>query len=107
MKVVCDTNIFISAILFGGKPEEIIKRGKEGSFEIVISNFILHEIIKVLTEKFNAPFEIIQNVIMDLRSYVTLISPQKYHLKIKLLFSKKMIPTIGYSNVGCQQMLTI
>lgn len=52
MRVVPDTNIFISAILFGGKCEEILWLAALGSCEIIISKSILEEVRGVLHHKF-------------------------------------------------------
>ena len=53
MRVVLDTNVYISAILFGGNCEEILRLAGLGSFEILISKAILLEIKSVLKDKFN------------------------------------------------------
>ena len=37
IKVVIDTNIYISAVLFGGNSEKIRKLAKEGKIELLIS----------------------------------------------------------------------
>jgi predicted nucleic acid-binding protein len=41
IKVVADTNVYISAILFGGKAEEIRKLVREGQVQLLISETIL------------------------------------------------------------------
>jgi putative PIN family toxin of toxin-antitoxin system len=48
-KVVLDTNIWVSALLWGGKPAEIIKAAEHGKFSIFISEEIVMEISRVLT----------------------------------------------------------
>ena len=53
MRVVFDTNIYVSAFLFPGKyPEFILDRALQGDFDLYISNFILEEFGRVLREKF-------------------------------------------------------
>ena len=52
LRVVLDANIYISAILFGGLPDEIIKLGQIGSIQILLSDQIKSEIKKVLKVKF-------------------------------------------------------
>ncbi len=37
MRIVLDTNVYISAILFGGKPEKIRKLLKDGEVEVLVS----------------------------------------------------------------------
>lgn len=53
IKVVLDTNIIVSAIVFGGKPRDIIYLIQEKEFEAYVSPFILYELKEVLTKKFN------------------------------------------------------
>lgn len=75
IKVVADTNVYISAILFGGKPEEIRKLAREGKVELLISETILAEIAGILKRKFNWFDWQISEVIKDIKSITTLITP--------------------------------
>ena len=64
MKLVLDTNIFISAFYWGGNPQRLINRIIEGLDELYISNEILSEIISVMNRpKFKTQPEIIDNYI--------------------------------------------
>jgi len=64
MKIVMDTNIFISAFYWGGNPQKIIDRIIEGLDELYISNEILNEIASVMTRsKFKTSPEIIERYI--------------------------------------------
>lgn len=47
-RIVIDTNVLISGILWGGKPWNIIKSWREGKFLLVISPFILAELVGIL-----------------------------------------------------------
>jgi len=49
IKVVIDTNVIISAILFGGIPGELISLWKSGRIKPLASKEIVDEYIKVLT----------------------------------------------------------
>ena len=51
-KVLLDTNIVISSILFGGKPRKIIKFIQEGKIISIISSVLLAELNDVLVKKF-------------------------------------------------------
>lgn len=48
-RVVADSNVIISAIVFGGVPEVIIKLVRTGQVELALSRFILEETAGVLT----------------------------------------------------------
>lgn len=52
MRVVLDTNVLVSALLFGGKPSRIVKLAKDGLIELVVSPFILTEFEEKLKSKF-------------------------------------------------------
>jgi len=61
MKLVLDTNIFVSAFYWGGNPQKIIDRIVEGTDELYISNEILAEIAATMTRpKFKTRPEIIE-----------------------------------------------
>ena len=75
IKVVADTNVYISAILFGGNSEEIRKLARDGEVELLISEAILAEIAGVLKRKFHWFDWQISEVIKDIRAITTLITP--------------------------------
>ena len=49
LKVVLDANVWISALLWGGKPAEIVKVAGDRQFVIFLSEEIVREISQVLT----------------------------------------------------------
>ena len=51
MKVVIDTNVFISATFWHGDPERIITKAENNEIELVLSKEIIEEFIKVLHYK--------------------------------------------------------
>jgi putative PIN family toxin of toxin-antitoxin system len=82
LKVVLDTNIYISAILFDGKSEDIIKLVREGIVEVLISEAVILEIAEVLRRKFGWESWQISQVIDGIRETATLTIP---HQSISLL----------------------
>jgi len=53
LRVVLDTNILVSALIFpGGPPEDVYRLALEGRVELVTSRPLLVELGRVLTEKF-------------------------------------------------------
>ena len=52
IRVVADTNIFVSAIMFGGLPGAFLDLALRGSFSLVISTAILEELDEKLRRKF-------------------------------------------------------
>jgi len=75
LRVVLDTNVYISAILFGGKCEEILKLASQRLFEVVISKKILGEIKSVLKEKFYWTDKQIAEVIKYIKEIASVINP--------------------------------
>jgi len=54
MKLVFDTNIFISSFFWGGNPRKLMTRIIEGKDTLYVSNEILHEVFSVMARpKFN------------------------------------------------------
>ena len=51
-RVVFDTNIFISALLFGGNPRQCLELSRTGEIELFVSRDILVELSQKLQEKF-------------------------------------------------------
>lgn len=54
-RVVLDTNILISGVVFGGKPREILEMAKTRVIQGVISQILLAELGEVLSKKFDYP----------------------------------------------------
>lgn len=47
MKVVLDTNVFVSGVFFGGAPGKVLEAWRDGVLEIVISSEIIEEYVRV------------------------------------------------------------
>jgi len=57
MKLVLDTNIFISSFFWGGNPRKLMTRIIDGKDALFISNEILREVFSVMTRpKFNVNY---------------------------------------------------
>ncbi|MBA7619287.1 hypothetical protein ES703_26625 [subsurface metagenome] len=75
VKVVVDTNVLVSATLFGGNPEKILDSAEEGRIEILISLPILEEFMEVLQEKFGFSSSMAELAASGIREISTLITP--------------------------------
>jgi putative PIN family toxin of toxin-antitoxin system len=51
-RVTLDTNIYVSALNFGGRPAQLLGMAQAGSIRIDISDEIIDELIRVLREDF-------------------------------------------------------
>lgn len=75
LRVTLDTNIYISAVLFGGKPDEILDLAREGKIRVVISEKIISEITEILGRKFRAENWRVQKIVRHIRRFTTLVVP--------------------------------
>lgn len=64
--LVLDTNVLISGYLWDGKPRQLLKLLKEGSFTLLYSEETINEFAKVLSLKFGFAAEEIHAIIMDM-----------------------------------------
>lgn len=73
-RVVFDTNIYISALLFSdGIPRKIFRLAQKGEFSLLISKSIMAEIRGVLHTKFDYDFsmlEILETLLLELCSLI-------------------------------------
>src|SRR5690349_21006235 len=76
-KVVFDTNIFISGIVYGGVPRRCMDLAYERKVELFTSQILLLELIVVLRKKFDWPEERIESVIEGISKYTNIINPTK------------------------------
>lgn len=77
-KLVLDSNVVISALVFGGKPREILELAVKGLVEIAISDDILEEIRGVLGgKKFQYPARIVRALISEIEDLVHLVQPKE------------------------------
>lgn len=81
LKITADTNIYISAILFGGKPEQIIKFAAAEKITLLISHDILAEIAYVLRSKFSWSNQQIDQVDEMLKEICFFVTPS-HRLKV-------------------------
>jgi len=83
VKVVFDTNIFVSALVFpGGKGEAALQRIVEERDELIVSKPILDELLGILARKFARDAEELARVAVYLSDLARLVKPRG---KIRLM----------------------
>jgi putative PIN family toxin of toxin-antitoxin system len=83
VRVVFDSNIFISAFVFpGSMAERAIVKIIEGDDSLYISKEILDEVLSVLSSKFSRDTEAISRVALNLSELAEFVSPTE---KIRVL----------------------
>ncbi|TGM74395.1 putative toxin-antitoxin system toxin component, PIN family [Leptospira mtsangambouensis] len=114
-KVLLDTNIYISAILFNGKPKLVLQDLIDEAFVGYISNEILDEIEQTLAKpKFKLPNDFIQFAFEEIRNATTIIKnkPLKDYLNLRDRDDFHILETAFSANVdfiitGDKDLLTL
>ena len=69
LRVVVDTNVYISAIFRGGKPRHVIDLGRDGKIQIFTSEDIEQEILDKLMTKFGLNSDDAGRVMADFSTF--------------------------------------
>ena len=78
LKIVLDTNVLISAILFGGKRRQILEKAIRGEIRLCLSEPILEELKGVLQRsKFDYSPETIQFILTELMGIADFVNPSE------------------------------
>ena len=78
IKVVLDTNIFVSSIFWGkGNPHRVVEFALDKKIEVFTSVEILQELERVLKRDFNEPDELIQRQIGLIFEYAAVVIASK------------------------------
>lgn len=75
LRIVADTNVYISALNFGGLPDRVLALARRGRIELFVSKSILIEIEGVLKRKFRWPPNRIREAIATIREFVNEVAP--------------------------------
>ncbi len=85
MKLVLDSNVIISALLFGGKPRLVFDLVLSGKIDLAISEPILEEIQEVLLRpKFKLSKSFVKEFIKELEEIAKIVEPKR---KLKVVKS--------------------
>ena len=73
--LVLDTNVLISAVLFGGTPEAVVSLCRSGQTQLVTSDAILVELSGVLRRKSGMESRQVVAIVEELRSFAVVVVP--------------------------------
>jgi len=73
LRVVADTNVLVSALLFGGPPEQIVLAGLRGEIQLLTSIPLLKELERVLKGKFKLNLHLVRNIIEEIKEVAELV----------------------------------
>ena len=77
MRVLLDTNVIISAILFGGIPRQTLEAVLIGDLELVTSPALLTELESILVRKFEFRGTAAASVRSEMESIAELVEPEE------------------------------
>ena len=75
-KLVLDTNILISALIYGGKPEIIYNLVLEKEIRVVTSTILMAELTEILIKKFNFDLIRIEQLERIIKKHFQIIHPK-------------------------------
>ncbi len=94
IKVVFDTNVYISSVLWEGFPGRVVDLAVAGEIKSFTSIEILKEVKSVLIEKFpKIPYERVKGIVRDILSYSSIVVFKE--LNIDKLRDLKDIPILA------------
>jgi len=76
-RVTIDTNIIISAVLFGGNPEKLIQLASNQKISLILSHDILAKTFYILRNKFGWSNNQVESLELMLREVASIVTPQK------------------------------
>ena len=77
MRLLLDTNVLVSAVLFGGLPQGLVEQAFRGEYELVTSEALLDEFEEVLRERFARPALLARALREELASIADMSRPQR------------------------------
>lgn len=77
MRVTLDTNVLVSALLFGGLPSTILDIIKDGKAELFVSPFILDEFQRKLETKFGFTQDLAREARAGVEAIANVVHPKK------------------------------
>lgn len=82
-KIVFDTNVLVSAIVFGGNPKACLELARQKKINAFTSKTLLLELARTLHRKFQWPDDEIQNALRNVTRAAIIITPQMAVREIK------------------------
>jgi uncharacterized protein len=77
LTVTADTNVYISALQFDGRPDEFLRLARQGLMRLAVSEPILAEVRRVLGDKFRRTPEEVAEADRLIRGFAELVTPTR------------------------------
>ena len=72
---VCDSNVYISAIVFGGIPRDVVMLGEHAQIQLLVSPGLVSEVERVLARKFQWEQRRVRRICQPLWEGARLVRP--------------------------------
>ena len=72
---VCDSNVYISAIVFGGNPRDVVMLGEHTQIQLLVSPELVSEVERVLVRKFEWEQRRVRRICQPLWEAARLVKP--------------------------------
>jgi len=84
MRVVLDTNVLVSAFVYGGNPRRIVELVVSGEVEMSFSEPLLQELQDVLLrEQFDLNPQLVRTALAEISAIGQWVVPQRHHSLVK------------------------
>jgi putative PIN family toxin of toxin-antitoxin system len=77
VRITADSNIYISALNFGGVPDKLLELARAGEIQLSISGEILGEVVRVLRDKFGWSEEALTIAKERIADFAELVTPMR------------------------------
>jgi len=75
LRIVVDTNVYVSALNFGGVPDQVLELARRGRIELFVSMPIVREVEGVLKRKFRWPSNRSREAAATIREFASSVEP--------------------------------
>jgi putative PIN family toxin of toxin-antitoxin system len=75
--VTLDSNIYVSALNFKGRPLQLLQNAAAGEIEVAVSDAIIDEVTRILRDKFGWSEDRVQGAESTIRSIARHVTPRK------------------------------
>jgi len=75
MSVVLDSNVWISAFIFRGRPLELVEMGLDRLVDIAVSQSIIDETLRVMNDKFHAKPIVLESALFIMTTSARMVEP--------------------------------
>ena len=77
MRVLLDTNVILSGLNYSGNEQRVLEHGYQLGFELVLSEYLLDEVLRGLLWKFDWSSVRATNALEDLRRVASIVEPPR------------------------------